>query len=230
MVKYEPNKWNKNKHITHSHNCYSYFLNKISPVEELRCKAIEQKMGSTNKCKTPQPGYSNGLNEQLYQQTRKSRTSKGFRYKCSNVLPRIRKDNKDIQYLGNHREAFHKKCPNNMYKGALVTTAPDSWKHSDYHFYREDESGYWSHKDGKNPVKNYDAKNNKIVDPYLADRNYKNNKYTEFCGYFCVPNSQDKKQMNSINNKKTRKKSNKQKQLNKTKKNKTKKYQTRKKK
>ena len=43
MVKYEPNKWNKNKHITHSHNCYSYFLNKISPVEELRCKAIEKK-------------------------------------------------------------------------------------------------------------------------------------------------------------------------------------------
>ena len=236
MVKYEPNKWNKNKHITHSHNCYSYFLNKISPVEELRCKAIEQKMGSTNKCKTPQPGYADGLNPTLYKQTRKTRTSDGFRYKCSNVLPRIRKDNKDIQYLGNGREAFHKKCPNDMYKGALVTTGPDSWKHSDYHFYRQDENGYWSHKDGKNPVKNYDAKNNKIVDPYLADRNYKNNKYTDFCGYFCVPNNDGGKQMSSVNNTKTKKKSHTKKAkktlkspLNKTN-NRKKKYQTRKKK
>ena len=210
MVKYEPHKWNKSKHITHSHNCYSYFLNKISPVEELRCKAIEQKMGSTNKCKTPQPGYSDGLNPQLYNQTRKTRNENGFRYKCSNVLARIRKDNQEVKYLGNSREAFHQKCPDDMYKGAMTTTAPDSWKHSDYHFYRQDESGYWSHKDGKNPVKNYDARNKKIVDPYLADRNYKNNKYTEFCGYFCVPNNEDKKHMSSVNTK-TRKKSTKSK-------------------
>ena len=78
MVKYEPIKWNKNKHITHSHNCYSYFLNKISPVEELRCKAIEQKLGSTNKCKTPQPGYSDGLNERLYKQIEKQEVKKDF--------------------------------------------------------------------------------------------------------------------------------------------------------
>ena len=44
------------------------------------------------------------------------------------------------------------------------------------------------------------------MDPYLADRNYKNNKYTEFCGYFCVPNQEDKKKMSSVNNAKTKKK------------------------
>lgn len=223
MVKYEPHKWNKNKHITHSHNCYSYFLNKISPVEELRCKAIEKKIGSTNKCKTPQPGYFDGLNPTLYKQTRKVRTENGFRYKCSNVLPRLRKDNKNIKYLGKSRKAFREKCPGNMYKGALATTGPNSWKHSDYHFYRQDENEYWSHKDGKNPAKNFDAKNKKIVDPYLADRNYKNNKYTDFCGYFCIPDDENKKNMSSVNNFKTNKTKKRQ-----SKKLKTKKSQTRK--
>ena len=228
MVKYEPNKWNTNKHITHSHNCYSYFLNKISSVEEMRCRGIEKKLGSTNKCKTPQPGFFDGLSKTTYTKTRKSRNPNGFRYKCSNVIPRIRKDNKDIKFMGNNRNAFDKKCPENMYKGALATTGPESWKHSDYHFYRQDESGYWSHKDGKNPVKNYDAKHEKIIDPYLSDRNYKNNKYKEFCGYFCIPNDSHKKHMSSINTTKTRKKSKQQINVKKSKKSKTSKNKTRK--
>lgn len=211
MVKYEPSKWNDNPNITQSHNCYSYFLNKISPVEEFRCKSLKDSQNQliengdiNNKlhnasCNTPQPGYAKGLSERVYKQTRKKRTATGFRYKCSNVLPRIRKDNPDIKFLGNSREAFYQKCPENYFKGAVATTSPESWKHSDYHFYRQDDNGLWSHKDGKNPAKNVDAKGNVIVDPYLADRNYKRNKYTEFCSYFCVPNDTERLQMSSLN-------------------------------
>ena len=62
----------------------------------------------------------------------------------------------------------------------------------DYHFYRQDNNGMWSHKLGKNPISNKDACDKYIKDPKKACRNYdkKNNdkyNYTIFCGYYSVP-------------------------------------------
>jgi hypothetical protein len=52
----------------------------------------------------------------------------------------------------------------------------------DFHFYRQDSDGTWSHKPGGNPATNLDQSGNPITDPQTADRG----KYTEFCGFFCV--------------------------------------------
>jgi hypothetical protein len=57
---------------------------------------------------------------------------------------------------------------------------PDS---RDYHWYRLDDNGMWSHKPGRMAVRNTDNSGNPISDPRTADRG----PYTVFCGYFSVP-------------------------------------------
>ena len=67
-------------------------------------------------------------------------------------------------------------CPSGTYKVALVVSS------SDYHWYRQDSDGLWSHKRGLNPVKRTDESGNLIIDPYIADRD----DYTTFVGYYAV--------------------------------------------
>ncbi len=67
-------------------------------------------------------------------------------------------------------------CPDKKCKIALVV-APE-W---DYHWYRLDTSGRWSHKPGQTPATDRDNSNNLITDPETADRG----SYTDFCGYYC---------------------------------------------
>jgi hypothetical protein len=73
-----------------------------------------------------------------------------------------------------------------MSKIALVVD-----KGEDYHFYRQDKDGMWSHKDGSNKVKRYDALKQPIANPELASRDYRwqgsDLNYEDFCGFYCVP-------------------------------------------
>jgi hypothetical protein len=55
----------------------------------------------------------------------------------------------------------------------------------DYHWYRKDRDGRWSHKPGETPATNLDSANHLITDPRTADRG----PYTVFCGCFCVNKS-----------------------------------------
>jgi hypothetical protein len=65
---------------------------------------------------------------------------------------------------------------------ALVTASQIGF--SDYHWFRRDASGNWSHKPGHTKVRNVDNAGKIIVDPATCDRG----PYTEFCGYFhCIP-------------------------------------------
>ena len=69
-----------------------------------------------------------------------------------------------------------------------------------YHFYRQDDNGLWSHKDGNLPATNVDAIGNIISDPKYADRNYgpdkrynyKSLNYSDFCSYYCIPENNHK--------------------------------------
>lgn len=54
-----------------------------------------------------------------------------------------------------------------------------SW---DYHWYRKDRNGMWSHKMGGTPATSLDNSWNPISDPRTANRGA----YTVFCGCFCV--------------------------------------------
>ncbi|MCK5260919.1 MAG: hypothetical protein KAJ44_01930 [Thermoplasmatales archaeon] len=55
----------------------------------------------------------------------------------------------------------------------------------DYHWYRKDKDGKWSHKMAWTPATNLDNSGNIITDPKTADRG----SYTIFCGCFCVNKS-----------------------------------------
>lgn len=50
----------------------------------------------------------------------------------------------------------------------------------DYRFYRQDSSGYWSHKQGSTPISNVDASGNAIWDPTICDRG----SYPAVYGYY----------------------------------------------
>ena len=189
MPKYEPRIWNSNEYIKRSHNCYSYFLNLIDKKAYNKCK-------TQKKCSTAQPGYYRGLPKDVYNFTRKKRSKNGFRYKCKNVVPRILADNPHIKFNGKSK----KKCPDGYYHGAMATTSPKEWNKSDYHFYRKDNNTpKWSHKTGKQDVKSVDAKGKPIFDPMEAARNYARNDYSNFCGYFCIPEKKELKNMSSDN-------------------------------
>jgi hypothetical protein len=54
----------------------------------------------------------------------------------------------------------------------------------DFHWYRRDCNGFWSHKVGNSPARNVDESGQPIVDPQTCDRG----NYTVFCGFFvCDP-------------------------------------------
>ncbi len=67
------------------------------------------------------------------------------------------------------------RCPDGMCKVALVVNPG-----VDYHWYRQDSDGLWSHKMGLDPVTRYDNSNKLIIDPEIADRG----DYTEFIVFF----------------------------------------------
>ena len=84
-------------------------------------------------------------------------------------------------------------APIGFYKVALVV-APGL----DYHWYRQDPDGYWSHKLGEYPIMVADSDGNPITDPRTAAQHYERlidpesnmpigHNYNAFGGFFYVP-------------------------------------------
>jgi hypothetical protein len=119
-----------------------------------------------------QPGGTKGLSKLL---TRKNGRT------CKVVERLMRADVPEITST-----TFSARCPAGTSKIALV-----AHKGEDYHYYRENPDKTWSHKDGANKVKNYDAEGKRIWNPETAARNYRPNgstlNYKDFCGFYCVP-------------------------------------------
>lgn len=53
------------------------------------------------------------------------------------------------------------------------------WPGMDYHWYRQDNVGCWSHKPGQTAARNVDNSGKKITDPRICDRG----PYSDFCTY-----------------------------------------------
>lgn len=80
-----------------------------------------------------------------------------------------------------------------QYKIAVAFSICDSYPEfpearNDFHFYRQDKGGYWSHKRGFGGyIENVDASNYKISDPRTCDRDYGYDlDYSDFAGYYMV--------------------------------------------
>lgn len=99
-------------------------------------------------------------------------------YNCDSIFKRIWKDNPSI-----YPTLFTNKCNKGYYK-AFFTLSPKN--HTDYHFYRQDKNGFWSHKPGRTDVTNKDADGKKIINPTKSNRNYGSLNYYMPCQFFCL--------------------------------------------
>lgn len=166
---YEPQRWNTDPAIYRSLNCYAYAANYLDPATIEKCRRNNSK-----DCRGffPQPGARSGARNALNARERRN---------CPSVEALMRSDIPELT-----RSSFHERCPQGSSKIALV-----SHKGEDYHFYRQDADGMWSHKDGSNKVKNFDALKRRIFNPEFAARDYRHAgsdlNYSDFCGFYCVP-------------------------------------------
>jgi len=166
------NSFNDNPYVRESHNCYMYFLNKKN--DEV-VKLCEKDYHKHKLCRRAQPGYVSG-----------HKMLSTNDYKCPIMMKRTLSDNPNI-----YRISEKNKCNPSYYKGALVV-APGR----DYHYYRKNDDNQWTHKPGYKPSTNLDSKNNVIINPRKAKRDYGGTlNYKDFCGYLCVPRNEKAKRM-----------------------------------
>jgi hypothetical protein len=163
---YIPGAYNDTKITKDNHNCFAYAFNIREDLSE-KCAGKKDCTLSFH-----QPGMKKGF--------RRFREVK--KIQCPDLLARLYSD-----VDGLTETSFQEKCPVGTSKIALVIDPKN-----DYHFYRQDRGGLWSHKPGGGAVTNRDAAGNLIYDPALADRNYQQNKkgnlnYSVFCSYMCAP-------------------------------------------
>jgi hypothetical protein len=110
---------------------------------------------------------------------------------CKNFYRRIKKDI-PLAYA----EKFTKPCKKGFYKAFMAVDNKDGDK--DYHFWRQDNTGYWSHKPGTTEVVNVDSDGKVIINPLLANRKYKYYNYKKPCFFFCTPKNGAKVTSKSI--------------------------------
>lgn len=151
-LEYNPSIWQS---ATMKNNCYAYAIN-------------NQVHPGTNKVWTKQqPGaYSNTNNKPYTKAILKNAVTQDFAeynedYGTNLIFKEVGK---------------YSVVPEGSYKVALVS-------HSlDYHWYRQDADGYWSHKPGTGAVRRTDNSGNLIIDPETCDRGL----YTNFLGFYAV--------------------------------------------
>jgi hypothetical protein len=112
-----------------------------------------------------QPGYASGFNH-----------VNNNNFTCSSFRKRLKKD-----VPGSYLETFDKSCLPGFYKVFLALDPGN-----DYHWWRQDSNGMWSHKPGSTNVVNVDASQKKIKNPLLSNRHFKNRNYKEPCFFACI--------------------------------------------
>ena len=123
--------------------------------------------------KKPHPGYTHNI------------PSKRKDFTCDFMKKHIQIDYPDTYHVEKHRT-----CKDGYYK--IFSTIDDR---ADFHFYRQDSNGLWSHKLGEGNVTNKDASGKLISDPIVADRAYKVYDYKTPCHFMCVRDQDKDKRM-----------------------------------
>lgn len=171
---YNPNSWNNTKtsqflwikHYVYEYsNCYSYAVNaQVNPT--------------THKLEPMQPGQASGIDIYL-----------NDLLNTNKVISAIKSDATRLGFEFNSIDASTP-CPKGTYKIAFVIdnqySSGDSYKY-DYHWYRQNSDGTWSHKPGTTKVRNTDYSNKIIMDPRTCNRNagYGLN-YNLFVGFYTI--------------------------------------------
>lgn len=170
-IEYDPESWNnvyvnEEDYITISNrtNCYAYMLNnQVDPLgnyfgcDYVGDNNIDGKM-------TQQPGefYSAYMNSGHNVET--------STYDIESIIAAVELDFECHNLLMNTAHVFERMddpmspCPVGTYKVALALNFG-----VDYHWYRQNPDGSWSHKQGNTDVKNWDAYGEIIMDPRTAN-------------------------------------------------------------
>lgn len=109
-------------------------------------------------------------------------------YNCQDLEASLFEDVPELK-----KTTFQERCPAGYHKIYLTVS---SEKENDFHFYRQDQNGYWSHKPGSLPVTNLDARKQKIINPETADRRYPYRHYNQSCAFYCAPQHFDRDALN----------------------------------
>jgi hypothetical protein len=162
---YSPGRYNKKFSIKDSHNCFAYAFNVMDMPPKQLCNEKE--------CNVPfhQPGRKSGY----------PKWSQVPDKRCPDLVARLKADVPGIMMTN-----FTRRCPRGTTKIASVVDPAE-----DFHFYRQDKNGMWSHKPGGTEVTRLDASGRPIYNPELADRDYRKKhgklNYKYFCGFMCAP-------------------------------------------
>ena len=140
-------------------------------IEYNNCYAYAFTDIDSNRLMKPQPGFKKNL--ELLNRSN---------YSCSALIERVLGDFPDSTYIDNNPESNYIRCSDGYH---LVFLAIDS-ENRDYHFYRRNSNGLWTHKPGSTEVIHIDASNNIITNPFLSNRSFKDYQYKIPCGFFCV--------------------------------------------
>ncbi len=166
---FEPQLWN-NENIKEYVNCYAYILN--NQVEP-----------GTNKRWFQQPGEYYNKNSVM-----DHIEDEDYMLSPNGVVVAVKKDFEKYNEIYNTNLIFteigrEEVCPAGTYKVALaVEPVMEEGVVFDYHWYRQNPDGTWSHKQGEGIATNRDDEGEIIYDPYCAARDM----YPSFVGYFAV--------------------------------------------
>ena len=177
MITWFFNKGNENKKVVFSKlNGSEPVLNKnkwnnnVKIKKTHNCYAYVLDIINSNFKSKPQPGYSSGY----------SYISDNDIRKCDKIFSRIKADNPTFI-----RSNYTEKCPLGYNKGYLAIDDGSLTNDTDYHFYRLDSSGLWSHKPGSTSVSTKNSNGKSIIAPHKSKRESNSHIYNKSCGYFC---------------------------------------------
>jgi hypothetical protein len=109
-------------------------------------------------------------------------------YTCEDLDRALKEDVPEI-----YQTTFNQACQPGFNKIFLTVSSETQ---NDFHFYRQDNNGMWSHKPGSSAVTNLDASQQPIINPETADRAYRRRNYDEKCSFYCVPTQFDRDALN----------------------------------
>jgi len=101
-------------------------------------------------------------------------------YTCSQVIEGL-KDEVPQMYVA----SFGCPCASGFKK--IYAAVSDEGEDNDFHFWRQDRDGWWSHKPGSDDPSRTDGDQRPIANPDQANRHSSTRHYSQGCGFFCIP-------------------------------------------
>ena len=170
-LNFEPKKW-KEYSVESTTNCYIYALNlPMDPYTGSNYISWDY----------IQPGRLGGniqIKERLH-----------CPFKTEVVIDAVKKD---LAAIGMEivESTFDEVREGNWWKVALVfDNSTRIFSRGDYHWYRQNMDGTWSHKQGNGPVRNTDDSDKVITNQETCDRG----RYTVFAGYYMIRKKRGRK-------------------------------------